>query len=82
MLEKEYKGYGYNEPNHFVPLSWQCGAEYDTEKNIKANKDVDGKLFIQEDTLQPDLLVQTCGRGTKITEAPTGNITKEEVQRV
>lgn len=39
MLEKEYKGYGYNEPNHFVPLSWQCGAEYDTEKNIKANKD-------------------------------------------
>ena len=35
MLEREYDGYGFNEPERFETMAMQTRVEYEPDKNIK-----------------------------------------------
>lgn len=49
MLEREYDGYGFNEPERFETMAMQTRVEYEPDK--------DGLMLGQEDAVPSDLLV-------------------------
>lgn len=57
MLEREYDGYGFNEPERFESMAMQTRVEYEPDKNIKVGPDKDGLMLGQEDAVPSDLLV-------------------------
>jgi len=57
MLEREYDGYGFNEPERFETMAMQTRVEYEPDKNIKVGPDKDGLMLGQEDAVPSDLLV-------------------------
>lgn len=57
MLEREYEGYGFNEPERFETMAMQTRVEYEPDKNIKVGPDKDGLMLGQEDAVPSDLLV-------------------------
>lgn len=79
MLEREYEGYGFNEPERFETMAMQTRVEYEPDKNIKVGPDKDGLMLGQEDAVPSDLLVPKVekhkvefkGDEPRITVTPT-----------
>lgn len=79
MLEREYEGYGFNEPERFETMAMQTRVEYEPDKNIKVGPDKDGLMLGQEDAVPSDLLVPKVekhkvefkGDEPRLTVAPT-----------
>jgi hypothetical protein len=79
MLEREYEGYGFNEPERFETIAMQTRIEFEPDKNIKVSPDKDGLMLGQEDAVPSDLLVPKVekhkvefkGDEPRITVAPT-----------
>ena len=74
MLEREYDGYGFNEPERFETMAMQTRVEYEPDK--------DGLMLGQEDAVPSDLLVPKFKKHKVVFKGEDDGIVLEPIDKL